>query len=533
MLRLLLFRARRDRLTVPIWVAATGLLAYAGAAGVQAELPTDAARVPVLQLAISTPSLLALRGLPDGGTLGSYVYFQVFCYLAIMAALMSTFLVVRHSRADEERGRLELVGAAVVGRATPLAATIAWGVIANSALSVLVALGLLGGGLPAAGSWIAGLAAGATGLAFVGVAAVVAQLSPTSRGANGLSAAIVGVAFLLRAVGDATGTPDVEALFVTSAWPSWLSPIGWGQHVFAFGRADLAPLLLSVGLFVVAAAGALVAQSQRDLGSSALRERGGRASGRLHSSLGLAWRLQWPGVIGWAVGGLALGSLTGTMAGAIGNAANLTDQVKHILDLFIPGGTGQLTDLLVIAVVGIAGILAAFAGAQAVMRARSDEADGRAELILAAPVGRVAWLLGTVLVAVVSAAVVALAAGLGAALSFAGSGDPDRFWSSVVAGVAQLPAALAFVALTTLVFAVLPRATVAVGWGLVAVGAFVGQFGALVGIPEWMRGLSPFAHTPQVPGTDVNWLPALLVVAASAVIVALSVLALRRRELTA
>lgn len=532
MLRLLLSRARRDRITVPVWVAATALLAYAGAAGVQTELPTDADRSAVLQVAVVTPSLLAIRGLPDGATLGSYVYFQVFCYLAVMAALMSTFLVTRHTRADEERGRLELVGAAAVRRATPLAATLAWAVLANAALAALVALGLWGGGLPAAGSWAAGLAAGATGVAFVGLAALAAQVAPTSRAANGIAASLVGVAFLLRAVGDATGTPDPSAVTVTSAWPSWLSPIGWAQHVFAFTRADLSPLLLCAALAVVASGAALAVQSRRDLGSSLLRERVGRAAGRIRTAVGLAWRLQWPSVVGWAVGGLVLGSLAGTLSGSIASAGDLSAQLQHILELFIPGGRGQLTDLLVIAVIGIAGILAAFAGAQSMIRARGEEADGRAELVLASPVHRIGWLLGYVLVALVSAAVVALASGLGAGLSFVAAGDPARFGSSLLAGAAQLPAAFAFTAFTALVFAVVPRATVAAGWGLVAVGAFVGQFGALVGLPDPVRDASPFAHTPQVPGADADWGPALAVVAVSVVAVALAAVAIRRRQLT-
>lgn len=531
--RLLLARARRDRVIVPVWIAATALLAYAAASGIQTALPTDADRETALQVVLVTPSILALRGLPDGASVGAYVYFQVFCYLAITAALMSTFLVTRHSRADEERGRLELVGATPIGRAAPLAATMVWGMLANLLLGVLVAVGFQGGGLPAAGSWLAGLAAAATGIVFVGLAALVAQLAPTSRAANGISAALVGVAFLLRAVGDATGTLDLPALTAASAWPSWLSPIGWAQQVFAFTRADASPLLLSAALFVAAAAAALVAQSRRDLGSSLLRERSGRATGHLHSSLGLAWRLQWPSVVGWALGALVLGSLAGTLSGSLASAGELGDRLQRLLELVIPGGSGQLTDMLVIALVGVAGILAAFTGAQAIMRARSDEADGRAELVLAAPVSRTQWLLGYVLIALVSAVVVALAAGLGAGISFVSAGDPSRFWTSVLAGVAQVPAALTFVAATALIFAIVPRATVAGGWALVAVGAFVGQFGALANLPEGVREVSPFAHTPQVPGADADWGPAFVILVISGALVALSVMALRRRQLTA
>lgn len=322
MLLLLRQRLRRDRIVLPIWILSTGLLALAGASGVQTEFGTDAARATVLKLALATPSLLALRGVPDGSSLGSYVYFQVFCYVAIMAGLMSTFLVTRHSRADEERGRAELVGAAPIGRATPLLATLVLGVLANAALGVFVALGFIGGGLDAAGSWSAGLAAAATGLAFVGAAAVVAQLAPTSRAANGISAGVVGVAFLLRAAGDASGTPDFDALTLHSTWLSWISPIGWGQQVFAFTQHNPLPLLLSLGFAVVTSIVAVIVQSTRDIGSSVLRESSGRATARvtLRSSLGLAWRQQWPSVVGWSIGGALLGALAGSLAGQIGRA---------------------------------------------------------------------------------------------------------------------------------------------------------------------------------------------------------------------
>jgi ABC-2 type transport system permease protein len=533
MLRLLLARVRRDRVILPVWIAATALLAYAGASGVKVEFPTDAEREAVMSVAIATPSLLALRGLPDGATLGAYVFFQVFCYLAVMAGLMSTFLVARHTRADEERGRLELLGAAPIRRTTNLVATLVLGAAANAVLGVLVALGLIGGGLEPLGSWAAGAATGATGLAFLGIAALAAQLAPTSRSANGIGAAAVGAAFLLRAVGDALGTPDLPALTVTSAWPSWLSPIGWGQHVFASTRHDLTPLLLSLALAVAAAGIALAAQSSRDLGSSLLPERAGRADGRIRSSLGLAWRQQWPSLIGWTIGGALTGAIAGAVGGRIADAGELAQTLQELLSSFVPGGRGQLIDLLVAAVVAIAGILAAAAGAQAIMRARGEESDGRIELVLAAPVRRVSWLLGYVLVAVASVVGVSLAAGLAAGASFL-STDAERFWPSVLAGVAQIPAGLAFVALTTLVFAVLPRLTVPVGWAAIAVGFMIGQFGGLLRIPDGVRDASPFRHTPAIPPVDgADWSGAFWLVGISVAVLAVSAVLVRTRQLTA
>jgi len=266
-----------------------------------------------------------------------------------------------------------------------------------------------------------------------------------------------------------------------------------------------------------------------------MREHDGRATGspRLRSALGLAWRQQWPSIVGWALGGAFLGSLAGTLAGRIADSADLAPTLHRLLVLFVPGGTGQLIDVFVAAIVGVAGVLAAGAGVQAVIRARSEEADGRAELVLAAPVRRTSWLLGWILVATVSTIAVALATGLAAGLSFAGAPDSvDRFWSSLASGVAQLPAALTFVALTALIFVVIPRATVALGWGLLAIGFIVGQFGALMQLPDWARNLSPFAHTPSVPAQGVDWWGALVLVAASVAVVALAVALVRGRQLT-
>jgi ABC-2 type transport system permease protein len=531
MLRLLAFQIRRDRLVLPIWILGTALMAYASAAGVQVEFPTDADRETVVKLAVATPSLLALRGIPDGTGLGSYIYFQVFTYLGVLAGLMSTFLVVRHTRADEERGRAELVAATPVARTSPLVASVLLGVLANAVLGLAVGLAFTGGGLTLAPSLVAGLATASVGLVFVGITAVIAQLAPASRSANGVAGALVGVAFGLRAVGDALGAPTADGLSVVSAWPSWLSPIGWGQQVFPFTRADAAPLLISLAVGALGVAAALVIRARRDLGSSLVSERPGRARGRatLRSSLGLAWREQWPSLSGWAVGGAVIGSLAGALGPRIAEVQDLAPELQSLLQAFVPGGRGELIDLLVAAIVGIGGVLAAGAGVQAIIRARSEEADGRAELVLAGPVGRVRWLLDWVLVAVVSVVVVSLAIGVVGGLSF---GDADRFASTVLAGIAQIPAGLAYVGVTALIFVVIPRLTIALGWGLLGLGLLLGQFGGLMQLPTWVRDVSPFSHTPAVPGADVDWSGAVGLAVVAVVAVALAAVLARRRQLT-
>ena len=68
-----------------------------------------------------------------------------------------------------------------------------------------------------------------------------------------------------------------------------------------------------------------------------------------------------------------------------------------------------------------------------------------------------------------------------------------------------MPAALLYVGLIALVFAVVPRLTITLGWGLLGIGLVIGQFGGLLKFPDWARDASPFTHTPAVPVVDFDW----------------------------
>ena len=143
---------------------------------------------------------------------------------------MSTLAVVRHTRQNEETGRTELIGSAVVGHLAPLTAALLVVAGADLVVGALSAGVMVTSGLPMSGSLLFGAAIAGAGIAFAAVAAVTAQVSETARGANGLAAASVGVAFLARAVGDVAGDVAGGGTRTVSAWPSWLSPIGWAQQ---------------------------------------------------------------------------------------------------------------------------------------------------------------------------------------------------------------------------------------------------------------------------------------------------------------
>jgi ABC-2 type transport system permease protein len=517
-----------------IWILGIGLLSVGSASAVVKEFGSIAERTALIGLAIGNPALLAIRGLPDGASSGAVITFQIFTFLAVLGALMSTFLVVRHSRGDEERGRTELIGATPVTRSAALTATILLGTLANLCVAIVVAAGFAGVGLPLSGSVLVGLATGATGLAFCGIAALAAQVARSSRAANSIAGGAVAVAFLLRALGDALGTVSSDNLHLSSAWPSWLSPIGWGEQVRPFGRSTGLPLLLDLAIFVASVAVAVALVRSRDLGSGIIGERPGppTASAALRGSFGLAWRLQRSSVIGWSIGAALLGLFAGGLADpavtAVQNNAAFAEAVRGV----ISNGSGSLLDSFVAAIMAFLGVLAAGAAIQAVLRARSEESEGRAELVLAGAVSRNRVLLDVLAAAALSIVVVLLVGGLAAGFAFVGAGHPDRFWDSLAAALVQLPAALVFAAVSALVLAVLPRLSVVLGWTLLAIGFFLAEFGAVFKLPDWVRDASPFSHTPIVSGPDIDWYPTVILVLVAGLASAAAAVLARRRDLT-
>ena len=452
--------------------------------------------------------------------------------LALLAGLMSVLAVVRHTRQNEETGRAELVGAAVVGRHAGLAAALIVTVGANLVLAVVLGLTGIVTGLPTEGSFVAGVAVGGFAIVFAGVAAVTVQLSSTTRGASGLAAAVLGLAFLLSGIGNMLGSVDASGQRVVSAWPVWLSPMGWGQQMRAFGGDNWWPLSLFAIAFVffVGAAGMLA--TRRDVGSGILAARRGHAeaSPRLLSPIGLAWRLQRGALLGWAVGLLGFGLVFGAIIDEITKTSGATTDWYARM-----GGSDHILDAYRASMMQMAGMAAAIYVVQILLRMRVEEADGRLVPILAAAVSRQRWVMSYIINAAVGALVLLLAFAVSMALT-AGAvlGDVlSELRALVGAGLVQLPGVLVIGGVVVAVTALLPRWASTVSWTFVLVSLLLGpMFGATtLQLPQWMQNLSPFTHIPKAPAADVTIVPIVSLLTIAAILAVAGLVAFRRRNL--
>jgi len=515
---------RRDRVALPGWLFGLAALTASFTAMTVTGFESPQAVADDAALMAATPAL-RMTGLSSGGSVGSYALARGYLTLAVLAALMSVFAVVRHTRQNEETGRAELIGAAVVGRHAPLAAAVLVAVMANLALVPLVALAMVG--QPVGGALVAGAAVAVVGLAFTGVGAVTVQLSPSTRAASGMAGAGLGLAFLLSGVGNMLGSVDGTGMRVISAWPVWLSPIGWGQQMRAFDRDSWWPLGLGVAALVLLLGVAALLANRRDVGRGILSERLGaaRAGRGLVNPFGLAVRLQRASLVGWAVAMAAFGLLFGAISDEVVTVDDDPDGWYAQM-----GGTHQMSSAFRTAMLVIIGMALAAYLVQVLLRMRAEEAEGRLESVLATAVSRARWAAGHV--AAAAAGSVVLVVVFAATMGVAAGDSADQVGELGVAALVHLTGPLVLGGVVVAACGLLPRWSGALAWGLLAAAVLLSpMFGPGFGAPDWALSLSPFTHVPKAPAVEVTAGPVAALVAAAVGLGAVGLVALRRRDL--
>ncbi len=517
------FLLRRDRIKLPAWTGALGLFviylnaALPSIADTEAELATATALFadPVGRLLIGPGYGF------DDPTYERFVANGYGLYFALATALMSILLVVRHTRQEEQTGRLELVQANVVGRAAQLTATLLVALLTNLVAATVVFGALVGiAGFAVAGSAVFAVGLAATGMAFAGVASITAQLSSYARGAAGLAGAALGAAFLIRAGGDVAAEGGTTL--------SWFSPLAWAQQTAPYVLDRWWPLALTVAFAGVTTGVGFLLAARRDLGAGLLATRPGAryAAARLGTPLGLAARLQRANTLGWGTGLVVTGVAYGAYTDALTQA--FTDLPEAFLELF---GAEDLVGGYLAYIATFMAFVAAGAAIGAIQSLRAEEARGRAEAVLATPVSRTAWLASHLGVAAVTVALLLAVGGLATGASAAAvTGDGGLVWDVTLAHLNQIPAVWVVLGLAGALLGVVPRA-VSATWALVVYALLAGTFGPLLNLPELAQDLSPFAHPAELPLEELAVTPLVVLTAIAVVAAVIGLVAFRRRDL--
>lgn len=518
---------RLDRVRLPIWIAGVVGLVVVSAASVKGLYPDQAAVDDYVALVNLSPNMGVVNRAFNGPgfgfeqpNTGVVLVNEVALWGTIAFALMAVFMTSRHTRAEEDAGRTELLRSRMVGRYAPLLAA-AIGVAALELLvGVVVFLALVALGFGAVGS--AALCAGYVGAGLVlgAATALAAQLVGSARATTGLGVAVTGVAFVLRAVGD-----------VGSGASSWASPIGWVHRLRPFAGERWWVLALFAAACGVLSLMTVLVFDRRDLGAGLFAVRLGpeRASRWTTSPTGLIVRLQRGSLVGWSAGLFVLG----LVYGLVGSDVEQMFADNPDMERFIALDGTSVTDSYLGYTLALGAMMAGGFAISSVLRLRGEESSGRLELVLSRSTGRVATLGRHLAVALGGTVVVLGASGLGTGIGIAFAlSDADQVLRMVGASIALVPAVAVLVGVGALLVGWLPRWS-GLAWAALAVTVLVGLFAELLSLPDALRWLSPLEHAPRLPAEPFDLLPEMALGIVAASMLAAASVGFRRRDVPA
>ncbi|MCL2697950.1 MAG: hypothetical protein FWE74_07700 [Oscillospiraceae bacterium] len=543
--KLVRFMLRRERIIAAIWIIVLVLFTVALAPGLETMFPDNETRENI-SLIYDNPIMVSMMGpvydIDGEYTTGTIYAGMMLLWVMIAVAVMNIFIIIRHTRADEERWRAEVIRSLPVGRLANINAAMLTALIINVILALLTGLGLALTGIESmdfAGSMLYGAVLGASGLVFAAITAVFCQLSASSSGAFGLSFLALGGSYMLRAAGD-----------VGNEVISLISPLGLAQRSMVYAENELMPLWGLLAIAVAFTALAYKLSSMRDLGQGFIPARIGRREAKksLLSPFGLSLRLLKNSMIVWIICmfmlGVSYGSIIGEIDRFVGDSpayltlVGLTPELLDTLsesdkaDMIVDGFGGFVTVMMtLIALVP----LLMFA-----MKPKNEEADGRAEGVLSRSVSRPRYLAGYVIITFIMSIIVQLCTAAGLyGMAASNETNPFVFGKMLIAYLSYLPAMWLVVGLAVFIVGVFPKVS-GVIWGYYGFICFMMLIGNIPDLlPAWVANLSPFNFIPEIrvtsfdlfPAPAASFTPLIIMTAIAALLVTTGFIGYRKRDL--
>ena len=518
------FVLRRERLRLTIWIAALAVTPVGTANAFIGLYPSEVDRARLAATVASNPAMVSFLGPVYDSNVGALTAWRIGTIGSLLVGLMAALTVIRNTREEEETGRRELLGSTVLGRHASLTAALLVAGGAGIVIGLLIAIGMVGVGLPASGAAAFGAGFAGAALVFAAAAGVAAQLTEGAGAGRGIAIGFVGFSFLLRVAGDGGEASGI-------GWLSWLSPIGWFTRLRPFASERWPVLFLFVGLALMLCFASYRLSSGRDVAAGVIPPRPGPATAAdwLRSPAALGWRLHRPSFVGWSIGLAVVGMVYGSVADGIGDMLDESPQLTEIFEQL--GGAAGITDAFFATAMGILALIATAYAIRSVLRLRVEEESLRAEPVLATATPRLRWVRSHLVYAVAGPVVMLTLAGAVSGATYGAIiGDVAGQARQVIgAALIQLPAVWVVVGVAMALFGVLPRLT-SLSWGVLVASLLLGQLGQILQFPQWSLNLSPFSHIPRLPSADVNVVPLLVLTAIALFLTAAGMRGFQRRD---
>lgn len=521
--RLMKHILKRDRFRIPIWLISLIFFTITVPVAFDELYPSQQER-DFLAETMNNPALIAMVGPADlsNYTIGVMTSHQMLLITALIVGLMSILMMIRHTRADEEDGRLELIRSLPVGKLSMLNASLIVVIIVNIVLVILTGVFLFSLGIESIdfeGSLLYGATLGFTGILFATITAVLAQLTETSRGTLGFAIAILLGSYFLRAIGDVSA----EVL-------SWISPLGWVPMTEVYANNQWWPIVLMILLSFVFTILAYYLNTIRDLGAGLLPSKAGKAtaSNWITNPIGFALRLQKTAIISWAVGMLLFGLSYGSVFGDLESFIEGNDMLKQI---FANNSEISLVEQFISILMIVITLFATIPPLLNIFRLYAEEKKGRLENIMSFSLSRTRLMFSYLIISIVNGFVMISLAAFG--LWAAGNAVVDdgiSFWNIYSAALAYYPAMIVLIGLATFFIGYKPKFNFII-WLYLFYSFIVLYFGEIFQFSEWVGKLSPFGYIPALPVDEFEWLPIIILTIIAIILIIGGLISYNKRDI--
>ena len=522
-LKLIKFILRHEKISIPIWIVCMVVIASIMPIVYENAYPTEA-DLQAAAMLMQNPALVAIVG-PSFGyyTIGALFTQEILLFLVIAIAIMNIFFVVRHTRSDEELGRLEVVRSLPVGKLSNLNSTFMTAIFFNTLIAILTALGLSSTGVESIdlqGSLIFGSIIGISGIFFAAITALFSQLSSTSRGARSYSFVFLMIAYMVRAIGD-----------IGNETLARISPLGLVLRAQPYSGNYWWPIWVILAQIVVVIGISFYLNTLRDLGAGFIAAKPGARSASvfLTSPIGLSWRLLRNTIIAWCIGmfvmGISYGSVIGEVETYLGenefmqamfNASG--ESANSFIEQVIPFLTLIVAILICIPIISI------------ILKLLKEEKQNLTEHIFSRSVSRTKVLGGNLFIAFVSSIIFCSVLAVGFWLGGLSLEEPISFITFAQATLVFLPAIWVMLGLAVFLVGCFPSLSNTV-WIYLTYCFFVIFFGQMLNLPEILLQATPFEHVPSLPIGDMSWGHVTALTVISGILIVLGFIGYRKRDI--
>lgn len=477
----------------------------ASAVGFANAYPTEASRALIAATFSTNTGLIAMLGKPSAiDTIAGFTAWRSLGAFTLIVDIWAIFLSTRLFRGDEEQGRLELVltGKTSLANATLQVTLAVIALLGTVMIIISIPVGITNqinnfGWQPMAIVFLAFVII-LTAVLFASIGALCSQIVATRAAALKVAAAVFGVSFMLRALGDISSGFE---------WLSVISPLGWLERLRPLSNTDVFWLLPIVTTIILCFGTAILLANLRDYGASLLPDKDSALPRYrwLNSGGGLLFRLHKTNALLWVFGLFIANFMFGTFLSAATEALKESNTMQESLSKVANGPVMDPTKLFmgVILLMMILMLLIMVAGQ--INSLRETEANGYLDNLLVRQSTRLGLALSKTGLIVGSITISAVAISLG---MYLGAKSQDVYISAtdmITAGVNIIAVPIVFLGVGILFFGFVPRLMSVLLYTLIVWAFVVEIVGSVINLNHWILDTSLLHHIALAPAVDVRW----------------------------